>query len=296
MCAQDVLQVQSSRITPTPNVTYLGVDDRFNFTSILQIDFGNVPGIGQSVSLEGATPQDCDICVYVGAQCGEEGCAEVYFASAGELTVTAGGSSGEDLTFEVSNMTLTRLNRESGELDSSNTTCFSNQEFSSVYPALEGSVIKETFALQSCETGEIVNVREFGSEAQGIWYFATAGWCPACRQRLTYLFAEVFPMLTETTIRPMIVVSEDDNYRPATLAFCKRYGERYTDNASHFYLDANFTTTFENMWPYLGDDGSFGLPWQGAIEGGTGMYLYGDGGPRSENEGIIDVINGILGE
>ena len=294
MCAQDVLQVQSSRITPTPNVMYLGVDDRFNFTNIFQVDFATVPGIGQSVSLEGATPQNCEVCVYVGAQCREEGCAEVYFASAGSLTVTEGGDSGGEMRFEVSGMTLTRLDRDNGELDSSNTTCLSDQEFSGVFPALEGDQISETFALQNCETGEFVNVREFGSEAQAIWYIATAGWCSACRQTLSYLFAEVFPTFTETTVRPMIVVSEDDSYRPATLAFCKRYGQRYADDASQFYLDASLTTTFANVWPYLGDDGSFGLPWEAVFEGGTGTYLYGDGGPGGET--ITDVIGSILGD
>ena len=294
VCAQDVLQIQSARITPTPNMTYLGVDDRFNYTNILQIEFLTLPGIGQSVSFEGVTPQNCEgVCVYVGVQCEEGGCAEVYFASQGSLTLTAGGAaSGEEVTFEVSNLVLSRLNRENGDLDNSNTTCLSNQAISALQPTVVGDTIPQTFAIQNCETGDIVNVQEFGAEAKGIWYFATAGWCPACRQTLTYLYAEVFPTFTAETIRPMIVVSEDDQYRPATLAYCRSYGRRYADDASDFYLDANLDATFANVWPYLGDDGSFGLPWQAVFEGGTGTYLYGDGGPGVET--LDDVLNALL--
>jgi len=92
----------------------------------------------------------------------------------------------------------------------------------------------------------------------------------------------------------MIVVSEDDSYRPATLAYCRSYGLRYADDASHFYVDAGLEQTFTHVWPYLGDDGSFGLPWQGVFEGGTGVYLYGDGGPGAET--IDDVIGRFIGE
>ena len=90
-------------------------------------------------------------------------------------------------------------------------------------PTEVGDTIPDDFALQNCETGEMVNVKEFGANAQGIWYFATAGWCPACRRTLNILFADVFPTYTEETIRPMIVVSEDDQAEPATLAFCRTY-------------------------------------------------------------------------
>lgn len=295
VCSQDVLQIQRGRITPTPNLSYIGVDDRFNFTNIIQIEFLNQPAIGEIVSFEGVTPQTCeDVCIYIGVQCEEEGCAEVYFASQGSLTLTAGGTSGEEVSFEINGLVLSELNRETGDLNANSTSCLSDQEISALQPTLVDDPIPQTFALQNCETGEIVNVQEFGAEAKGIWYFATAGWCPACRQTLTYLYAEVFPTFTPESIRPMIVVSEDDQYRPATLAFCKTYGMRYAPDASDFYLDASLDTTFSNVWPYLNDDGSFGLPWQAVFEGGTGTYLYGDGGPGVDT--LDDVLNRLLAE
>ena len=157
-----------------------------------------------------------------------------------------------------------------------------------------GDVVPETFALQNCETGEMVNIKDFGAEAKGIWYFATAGWCPACRQALTYLFAEVFPTFSSETIRPMIVVSEDDQAEPATLAFCRSYASRYTDTAIDFYVDASLDVTFANMWAYFDDDGVFGLPWQAVIEGGTGVYIYGDGAPGTDD--VEDVINRLMAQ
>jgi hypothetical protein len=292
VCAQDILQVQTASVRPSPNFTYLGIDDRFNFNNILQIEFTVEPVQGQAYTLEGQTPSNYTVGVFVGAQCTEDGCAEVYFASGGEITFSELGASGQELAFDISGLLLSRVNRDTGMLDSSAQVCLSNQEFRAMRPTEVGDSVPDNFALQNCETGDMVNVKEFGTNAQGIWYFATAGWCPACRQTLTYLFAEVFPTFTAETIRPRIVVSEDDQAEPATLAFCRSYAARYADSAEHFYVDARLNTTFENLWAYFGDDGSFGLPWQAVIEGGTGTYLYADGAPGPDT--ATDVINRLL--
>ena len=289
VCAQDILQIQSASVRPTPSFTYLGVDDRFNFSNLLQVDFTVDPVPGQIYTLAGQTPENYSVGVFVGAQCTEDGCAEVYFASAGEITFTEYGASGQELAFEIKGLLLSKINRDTGALDSSAQVCLSNQEIRAMRPTEVGDIIPDDFALQNCETGEMVNVKEFGANAQGIWYFATAGWCPACRRTLNILFADVFPTYTEETIRPMIVVSEDDQAEPATLAFCRTYAARYTDSAAHFYVDPNLGTTFKNLWAYFGPDGSFSLPWQAVIEGGTGAYIYADGGPGGET--VSDVIN-----
>ncbi len=292
MCAQDALQVQRASVRPSPNLVYTGVDDRFNFDNILQIEFTVAPVVGQPVLFEGQTPQNCTVCAFMGVQCTADGCAEVFFASSGELNFTEFGTTGEELSFDISGLNFSELNRETGELDDSNQKCLNDQTFSALQPTEVGDVIPDTFALQNCETGEMVNVKEFGANANGIWYFATAGWCPACRETLNYLFAEVFPTYTENTIRPMIVVSEDDQAEPATLAFCRSYAARYTDTSADFYVDASLSTTFTNLWAYFGDDGSFGLPWQAVIEGGTGVYTYADGAPGIDT--VEDVINRLL--
>ena len=101
MCAQDILQIQSASVRPTPNFTYLGVDDRFNFSNLLQVDFTVDPVPGQTYTLAGQTPENYSVGVFVGAQCTEDGCAEVYFASAGEITFTEYGASGQELAFEI---------------------------------------------------------------------------------------------------------------------------------------------------------------------------------------------------
>jgi hypothetical protein len=292
VCAQDILQIQTASVRPTPTLTYTGIDDRFNFSNIIQIEFSTEPVLDQTYTLDGQTPDNYEISILVGAQCTEDGCAEVYFVSAGELKFTELGASGQEIAFELSGLLLSRINRDNGSIDTSNQVCLSDQEVRVMRLTEVGDVIPEDFAVQNCETGDMVNVKEFGANAKGIWYFATAGWCPACRQTLTYLFAEVFPMFSAETIRPMIVVSEDDEGDPATLSFCRAYASRYTDSAVDFYVDASLDTTFSNIWAYFGDDGSFGLPWQAVIEGGTGVYLYADGAPGPDT--VEDVINRLM--
>ena len=90
----------------------------------------------------------------------------------------------------------------------------------------------------------------------------------------------------------MIVVSEDDQGEPATRAFCQSYAGRYTDTAVDFYVDASLNTTFANLWAYFGEDGSFGLPWQAVIEGGTSVYTYADGAPGADT--LEDVLNRLM--
>jgi hypothetical protein len=119
VCAQDILQVQTASVRPSPNFTYLGIDDRFNFNNILQIEFTVEPVQGQAYTLEGQTPSNYTVGVFVGAQCTEDGCAEVYFASGGEITFSELGASGQEFVFDISGLLLSRVNRDTGMLDSS---------------------------------------------------------------------------------------------------------------------------------------------------------------------------------
>ena len=282
-CAQDALVVQQTRISPEPNLMITGIDDRFNFNNILQVELTTLPAVGMGISLEGSTPQDCDVCVYMGLQC-EDGCAEVYFATGGEFTLTEyGGESGE-VSYEVSSLTFSRIDREAGELDPPDGTCISDQSFSGTAPALVGDTVPSTFMLQNCETGDMVNVKEFGADAQGVFFIATAGWCPACRTLISGLFGDFFVEYGTDIVKPMIVVTEDDQYAPATLAFCKNYARRYTDDATHFYLDANLDASFTNIWSYIGDDGMFGLPWKVLIDGASSEILFVDGASGGSRE------------
>ncbi len=88
----------------------------------------------------------------------------------------------------------------------------------------------------------------------------------------------------------MFVVTENDSYRPATLEFCKSYSTRYTSDARNFYLDANLERTSANMSLYLNEDGSFGLPWNAVIEGGTGVMLHADGAGTDINAALNRII------
>ena len=79
-------------------------------------------------------------------------------------------------------------------------------------------------------------------------------------------------------VHPIVVLSEDDRRAPVSLEYCQRYAPRYGDQAvEHFYIDPNFEATFSHIWPYIGPEGQFGLPWNALMTGPEVTYYYADG-------------------
>jgi hypothetical protein len=273
-----------------PYPQYIGVDDRFESgVNILQINMTGAARAG-TYSLEGNTPEDCDVCAYIALGCGQNGCREVFFANKGTAIVTEMGEGGDQLTGRLVEADFMVRNEDGSLSEPDRQICLQEHAFDVTLPALVGDEVPD-FQLQNCETGELESVAAKGQGQNGIWYIATAGWCPACRQHLNSIHNNDLETLAAGGVTPMFVVTEDDSYEPATLEFCRAYGRRYADSSANFYLDANLETTSTNMSLYVGDDGSFGLPWNALLEGDTNTLLHADGANTNLGAVLNDLLN-----
>jgi hypothetical protein len=255
---------------------------------VVQINMAGAARAG-TYSLEGNTPEDCAVCAYVALNCGNNGCEEVYFATSGTAVVTEMGEGGGRLTGQLIEAGFERL--VDGALEApSRQICFQEHSFDVPLPALLGDTVAD-FQLQNCETGELESVSAKGEGQNGVWYIATAGWCPACRQLLNNIHNSNLDVLAQGRVTPMFVVTEDDSYGPASLEFCRAYGRRYASTSANFYLDANLEKTSSYMSLYVGDDGSFGLPWQAIFEGDTNELLHVDGSGSNGQAVLNELLN-----
>ena len=90
----------------------------------------------------------------------------------------------------------------------------------------------------------------------------------------------------------MFVVTQDDDFYPATLEFCRAYGRRYSDTSENFYLDPNLMTSLKYIHRYPDEMGEVGIPWDNLIEAETLKVLYSDNGaPPSE---MTETLNELL--
>ena len=121
----------------------------------------------------------------------------------------------------------------------------------------------------------------FAGEKAG-HFVLTAGWCGACSAWMPQVVAmENNPQMNG--YKPAIVLSETPNREPATQRYCQQYAENYGIPLDMIFIDhrdgRGFATIFENLWPYIGPDGSFGLPFTALINAESFEYVYGDRGP-----------------
>ncbi len=280
--------MQRARGETDPAPSYTGIDDRLSTNSLIQVVATLAPRAG-TYTLDGKTPETCAVCVYVALGCGQQGCSEVYFANKGTAVISEMGDPGGRFTGTIREAGFMKLNAQTGELSApEREICLQEHAFDVVMPAKVGYQVPE-FALQNCETGEFERFSGIADAHSGIWYIATAGWCPACRQHLTELHSGPIADLEAAGVKMMFVVTEDDSYEPATLEFCKAYSGRYTQDARNFYVDASLERTSANMSLYLNEDGSFGLPWNAIIEGETRVMLHADGAGTDLNEALNQV-------
>ena len=83
-------------------------------------------------------------------------------------------------------------------------------------------------------------------------------------------------------LKAAVIVGESPDHAPATQRYCQQYAERYGLPLDSVFLDHSngraYATIFENMWPYVGPDGRFGLPFNALINAETFEYIYADRG------------------
>ena len=86
------------------------------------------------------------------------------------------------------------------------------------------------------------------------------------------------------TLRAAIIVGEDRARNTADQRYCEQYARTHNVPLDSMFIDndgsASFRTVFANLWPYIGEDGRFGLPFHAVIDPRTMEYVYGDRGPE----------------
>lgn len=286
---------------------YLALDGESGTVDALFIEFHEDRGPIEpgTYDLAGTNFADCSVCVVAARNCDLQngGCEKIFYPKAGTIELTGYGEPGEMLVAGLFGIDLAEANlSQAGSefVDGGDTWCIENHEVAGEItppPARLGEPVRDDFELQNCESGEFVNMRTLAGEKNGLWMVATAGWCSACRQFVPQVISNL-PQI-DNNIEVVFVLGENVVYGQPNIDYCKRYAQHYeVEDASRFYIDhsgtRSFATTFEYVWPYLGANGEFGLPWNGMIrnEGGEWLYHYSDrsGDGRDLNAAINELM------
>jgi hypothetical protein len=141
------------------------------------------------------------------------------------------------------------------------------------------------FSLINCGTGQPVSMRAHFANQRAGMFVLTTGWCPGC--------ASWVPQVVMLQSNPMaeglkvaFILGEDTNHGQPTQRYCQQYAGRYGVDINNIFLDHDgsdsFRTIFSHMWPYIGADGSFGLPFNAILDPTTWEYIYADRGPGGD--------------
>jgi thiol-disulfide isomerase/thioredoxin len=258
------------------------------------------PGV---YDLEGQNLDTCQICV-LACTVANNRCTSIYMAQEGVVEVTARGVEfGEPLQMAMHRVRYAQVNidqdtRLATPVPNGDAWCADGYEIDTdlkVRPAEVGQPVHD-FQLQNCLSEEFVSLKDLSADLKALWMIATAGWCPACREYIPQAI-DAGDQIPESDMKMIFVVGEDASYGQPTLAYCRQYASHYGEDGSRFFIDHNgegsFATTFSFVWPYVGDNGEFGLPWNAAFSGGDFTYRYGDGF-EGQRGGVTGVINGLL--
>ena len=276
-----------------------------------------------TVVMDGVNYKDCGICPLIMSDCTVRGaCTKVFYASQGEIDIT----SLEDNRFTATLRNLvfdhvTVSDSLSIPVEDGDQWCLNDFTIDEPYEgtiphgggdggggggggtrpaqcdnpglACVGETVND-FALTNCGTGEQVAMADhFAGEKAG-WFVLTAGWCGACSGWMP----EVAAMLNNPQLdglKAAVIVGESPDHAPATQRYCQQYAERYGLPLDSVFLDHSngraYATIFENMWPYVGPDGRFGLPFNALINAETFEYIYADRGPSGS---LSQALQGLL--
>ena len=301
------------------NVTYRAIsstNEPYSFIQIQSLSEWSGPTTPGTYSLDGINYADCGLCLLAYTNCSGESCEKTLYAEEGEVEITEIGlNNGSRLTARLRNVVFREVNIDSSTFQSTQvpngqTWCVNdfeiNQELAN--PAASGcdqagvNCLGESipdYDLLSCATGEMVSAHSLmDQEERGLWMLLTAGWCSACRQVIPQI-RDQEDTLTGLGVNVIYVMGEDSNYAEPDLDDCQRYANSYgPDAVERFYIDfgqgRSFANTFDNLWPYVGPNGEFGLPWSGIVRSGMYdyEYVYADGaGVGDINDGINSLVN-----
>ena len=93
-------------------------------------------------------------------------------------------------------------------------------------------------------------------------------------------------------IKVAYILGDDQSYNQPTQRYCQQYAQQHNVPLERMFMDHDgqysYATTFSNIWPYLGADGSIGLPFKAVMSAVNWEYLYADRGPGGDFSAAIN--------
>jgi hypothetical protein len=264
-----------------------------------------------TIVMDGVNYKDCGLCPLIMSECTERGaCVKSYYASRGEIDIES--MSDNRFTATLRNLVFDHVTVNEGlsiPVEGGDQWCINDfqidEEFMGDIPhgggdpggggggggtptqcenpglACVGETVSD-FSLTNCGTGEQVSMQSHFAGAKAAWFVLTAGWCGACSGWMPQVVSMLNNPQTEG-LKAAVVVSESPDHMPATLRYCQQYAENYDIPIEMMFMDnrdgRGFATIFDNIWPYLGPDGRFGLPFNALVDAMSFEYRYADRGP-----------------
>ena len=267
---------------------YSATTEPYDVMSIQSLADWNGPTSAGTYALDDINYVDCGLCLLAYADCEGGECAKTFYADAGDVVIDQiGMNEGDPFAGRLENVVFREVTIDSEyvstPVEGGDSWCMTDLAFEGFaqsapqagecdpdsYDCIGEEI--STFELQSCDTGEMVDVSALNGEHAGTWMILTAGWCSACHQWLPQVFGVIDGELADEDVNLMIVLGENTSGGEPTLDYCRSYAGQYDHGLENFYLDhsgtQSYATVFENLWIYPGAGGSFGLPWNGMIRG-----------------------------
>ena len=259
--------------------------------------------------------------------CSAIGCEKVFYASTGEVELTELGVNEDDegrFAGILKNVVFEEVTIRGGEsipTEGGETWCMNDHpfdgDFTGMIPvpgsgggggggvnpgdcdspslACVGEVVND-FSMYNCGTQSQKSLTEHFSGGKAGLVLLTAGWCGACERRVP----EVGAMLNNPqyeSFRAAVVIGDTRDRMQPDQRYCERYASDKNVPLDSMFIDhngqASFRSIFANIWPYLSEDGRFGLPFHAVLDARTMEYVYGDRGPASgtANQHIGQLMN-----
>lgn len=265
---------------------------------------------------------DCGLCLLIFSGCNGQTCAKTFYADNATVNITELGGPGGRFAATVESAVFKEVTIESETYRSvpvagGETWCVGDYAFDEAIaegmappspPPGNGGMpnnpdicgqpgvncVGDTvpdFELLNCESGEMENIAGADGD-RAVWLVMTAGWCPACSDWLTQI-SMIANDPEAQGIKFVFVFGENRSRLQPSIRECQQYARQY-GGAANFYIDHDgedsFRTTFTNMWPYLGPNGEFGLPWNGLLNAQNREYVHGDNAGTDLRDALLSLL------
>ena len=261
-------------------------------------DFGGPTGPG-TYQLDGSNYSDCGLCVVARSGCTQaNGCAKTFYALEGVVEIDTFSSDAERLTATVKNVVLDEVTIDPNSYVS--TPVSGGQKWCVGEALLDGEfatadvdvpeTTEETCVAAGNGNGIKANIADMtlsladgttralhdsctDAESKLVWIVLTAGWCPACNQRIPDIEAW---KADKAGLDVLYIVGEDASYNPATPEYCASYASSKGLDPASVVCDSQWQTFFSKIASYS-TDGSIGLPMEVVLRSSNMELLFHSG-------------------